>query len=65
MYVQCWEHFAESVCGSYVYHVLQNAQVAGIKMVHKKRHLFLAQFSIAFHMLCSILLRVVASKTIE
>ena len=51
--------------GSFYSHILQNAHVTSNKMVHKKRHLFLAQFSIAFNMLCSILLRVVASKTIE
>ena len=46
-------------------HILQNNRVTSNKMFHRKRHHFLAQFSIAFHMLCSILLRVVASKTIE
>ena len=35
------------------------------KTVHKKRHHFPAQFSIPFHMVCSVLLRVLASKTIE
>ena len=32
-------------------------------MVHKKGHQFLAQFSIPFHMVWSVLLRVVAQKT--
>ena len=31
----------------------------------QERHHFLAQFSIPFHMVCSDLLRVLASKTIE
>ena len=43
-------------------HILQNAQVTSIKMVHKKRYHFLAQFSVPFHMVCSGLLRVLAQK---
>ena len=43
----------------------ENTQVASYKMVHKKRHLFLAQFSIAFHMVWSILFGVLALKTLE
>ena len=46
-------------------HIFQNGQVTSNKMVHKKRHHFLAQFSIPFHMVCSVLLRVLASKTIK
>ena len=46
-------------------HILQNTQVTSNKMLHRKRHHFLAQFSILFHMVCSVLLRVLASKTIE
>ena len=46
-------------------HILQNNQVTSNKMLHRKRHHFLAQFSIPFHMVCSVLLRVLASKTIE
>ena len=41
----------------------QNAYVTSNKMVHKKRHHFLAQFSIPFHMVWSVLLRVLAQKT--
>ena len=47
------------------YHIFPNAQVTSNKMVHKKRHHFLAQFSIPFHRVCSVSLRVLASKTIE
>ena len=32
-------------------------------MIHMKRHRFLAQFSIPFHMVCSVFLRVIAQKT--
>ena len=46
-------------------HILQNAQVTSNKMVHKKRHQFLATFSIPFHLVCPVFLRVLASKTIE
>ena len=37
------------------------------KIIYKKRHHFLSQFSTSFHMLCSVLLiqKVLASKTIE
>ena len=41
------------------------AQVTSNKMVHKLRYHFLAQFSKPFHMVCLVLLRVFASKTIE
>ena len=44
-------------------HIFQMAQVTSNKMVHKKRHNFLAQFSIPFHMVWSVLLRVLAQKT--
>ena len=44
-------------------HIFQMAQVTSNKMVHKKRHHFLAQFSIPFHMVWSVLLRVLAQKT--
>ena len=44
-------------------HISQMAQVTSNKMVHKKRHHFLATFSIPFHMVWSVLLRVVAHKT--
>ena len=44
-------------------HIFQNAQVTWTKMVHKKRHCFLAQFSIPFHMVWSVLLRALAQKT--
>ena len=44
-------------------HIFQMAQETSNKMVHKKRHHFLAQFSIPFHMVWSVLLRVVAHKT--
>ena len=44
-------------------HILQMAQVTSKKVVHKKRHHFLATFSIPFHMVWSVLLRVVAHKT--
>ena len=49
----------------YLYHrhIFQNALVTSNKMVHKKRHHFLAQFSIPFHMVWSVLLRVLAQKT--
>ena len=46
-------------------HILQNAQVTSNKMIHKKGRNFLAQFSFPFHMVCSILLQVLASKTIK
>ena len=46
-------------------HILQNAQVTSNKMAHRKRHHFMAQFPIPFHMVCSIQLQVLASKTIE
>ena len=36
-------------------HILQNAQVTSNKMVHKKRHHFLAQFSIPFQVVSSVL----------
>ena len=45
--------------------IFQNTQVTSNKMVHNKRHHFLAQFSMPFHMVWSVLLRVLASKTIE
>ena len=41
----------------------QNAQVTSSKMVHKKRHYFLTQFSKPFHMIWSVLLRVLAQKS--
>ena len=44
-------------------HIFQNGQVTSNKMVHKKRHHFLAQFSMPFHMVHSVLLRVLAQKT--
>ena len=43
-------------------HIWQNAQVTSNKMVHKKGHNFLAQFSIPFHTAWSVLLWVVAQK---
>ena len=43
-------------------HIFQNAQVTSNKMVHMKRHYFLAQFSTPFHMVWSVLLRVLAQK---
>ena len=46
-----------------MHHIFQNAQVTWNKMVHNKRHHFLAQFSIAFHMVWSVLLQVLAQKT--
>ena len=45
------------------FHIFQNVEVTSNKMAHKKRHHFLAQFSIPFHMVCSVLLRVLAQKT--
>ena len=36
--------------------IFQNTQVTSNKMVHKKRHHFLAQFSIPFYMVLSVLL---------
>ena len=45
------------------FHIFQNAQVTSNKIVHKKRHHFLAQFSIPFHMVWSVLFRVLAQKT--
>ena len=47
----------------YYCHIFPNAQVTSNKMVHKKIHHFLATFSIPFHMVWSVLLRVVAHKT--
>ena len=44
-------------------HILQNGEVMSNKMVHKKRHPFLAQFSIPFHMVWSVVLLVLTSKT--
>ena len=41
-------------------HIFQNAQVTSKKMVHKKRHHFLTQFSMLFHMVASVLLSMVA-----
>ena len=51
--------------GSFYSHILQNAHVTSNKMVHKKLHHFLAQFSVPFHIVCSVLLRLFAqvSKT--
>jgi len=46
-------------------HISQNAKVTSNKMVHKKKYHFLAQFSTPFLMVCSILLPVLASKTIK
>ena len=46
-------------------HIFQNAQVTSNKIVHKKKHHFLGQFSIPFHMVRSVLFRVLTSKTIE
>ena len=46
-------------------HIFQKAEVTLNKMVHKKRNHFLAQFSMPFHMVCSVLLQVLASKTIK
>ena len=43
-------------------HIFQNAKLTGNKMVHKKRYLFLTQFSIPSHMVCSVLLQVLAQK---
>ena len=43
--------------------IFPNAQMTSNKMVHKKRHHFLAQFSIPFHMVWSVLLQVLAQKT--
>ena len=45
-----------------VVHIFQNAQVTWNKMVHKKRHHFLAQFSISFHIVWFVLLRVLAPE---
>ena len=36
-------------------HIFQKTQVTWNKMVHKKRHHFLAQFSMPFHMVWSVL----------
>ena len=47
----------------YLFHIFQNTQVTSNKMVHKKRHHFLAQFSMPFHMVWSVLLQVLAQKT--
>ena len=47
---------------TFILHILQNSQVTSNKMVYKQRHHFLAQFYIPFHMMCSVLLRVIASK---
>ena len=46
--------------GSFYSHILQNAHVTSNKMVHKKLHHFLAQFSVPFHIVCSVLLRLFA-----
>ena len=45
--------------------IFQNALVTSNKMVQKERHNFLTQFSIPFQMVCSVLLQVIGSKTIE
>ena len=57
--------FAEVIHNKFSPTCCKNAQVTSYKMIHKKRHHFLAQFFIPFHMVCSVLLRVLASKTIE
>ena len=57
--------FRSHICSSYEIipcHIFLNAQGTWNKMVHKKRHSFLAQFSIPFHMVWSVLLRVLAQK---
>ena len=41
-------------------HIFQKAQVTIGRMVHKKRHQFLDQFSIPFRMVCPVLLQLVA-----
>ena len=46
-------------------HIFHNDQVTSRKMVHKKGHHFLTQFSMPFHVACFVLLQVLASKTIE
>ena len=46
-------------------HIFQNAQVTFNKMVHDKKHYFLEQFSIPFHMVWSVLLRVLAQHTLS
>ena len=47
------------------HHILQNALVTSNKMVHRKGHHLVTQHFIPFHTVCSVLLRVLASKTIE
>ena len=44
-------------------HIFQKARLTSNKMVHKKRNLCLAQLFIPFHLVWSVLLRVLASKT--
>ena len=46
-------------------HIFLKAQVASNKNAHKLRHHFWAQFFMLFHMMWSILLRVLALKTLK
>ena len=58
--------FQKSLHNTMAYHILQNAQVTSNKMFHRRRHHFMARFSIPFHhIVCSVLLPVLASKTIK
>ena len=52
-------------CFYIVYHIFQNGQVTSKLMVHKKMQHFLVRFFMAFHVVSSFLLRVLASKTIK
>ena len=48
-----------------VHHIFPKAQVAANKNAHNFRHHFPAQFFMLFHMVCSILFRVLALKTLK
>ena len=48
-----------------IIHIFQNGQVTSKLMVHKKMQHFLAQFFMAFHVVSSFFMRVLASETIK
>ena len=52
-------------CLSFDWHIFEKAQVASNKNAHRLQHHFWAQFFMLFHMMWSILFRVLALKTLK
>ena len=61
--IECLIRISWQISRLWCNHIFQSALETSNKMVHKKRHHFLTQFSLPFHMVLFVLLRVLAQKT--